>query len=232
MLLKDLRKPSQLNPIQAFPMKLKTLLIVATVFLLAACATVYTSQDFSKYQSRHQTVAILPFRVSIELKKLPDGVTSDQLRRAEVDEAYVFQKQLYNQLLVQYAKNRYTVAFQDVDKTNVLLERAGIKYENLSSSTKDEIAKILGVDAVISGQIRRGKPMSTGAAIVSTIFIGFSSTNKVIVNMAIHDGASAQLVWSYDHEVSGGLGSSAEGLAKSLMSSISKKFPYNKKNIK
>lgn len=212
-------------------MKLKAIMVVAVLFLLTACATVYTSQDFSQHQSRHQTVAILPFRVSIDLKKVPEGVTAEQLRRAEVDEAYLFQKQLYNQLLVQYGKQRYTVAFQDIDKSNVLLERAGIKYENISSSTKDEIAKILGVDAVISGQIRREKPMSTGAAILSTLFIGFSSTNKVTVNMAIHDGATAQLIWSYDHEVSGGLGSSAEGLAKSLMSSISKKFPYNRKNL-
>jgi len=212
-------------------MKLKSLFIAALVLFLAACATVYTAQDFSAHQTRHKTVAILPFRVSIDLKKLPEGVTSEQMRRAEVDEAYLFQKQLYNQLLVQYSKNRYTVNFQDIDKTNVMLERAGIKYENLSSSTKDELAKILGVDSVISGQIKREKPMSTGAAIFSTVFLGFSSTNKVTVNMAIHDGATAQLIWSYDHEVSGGLGSSAEGLAKSLMSSISKKFPYNRKNV-
>ena len=212
-------------------MKFKTFLIVTILFVLTACATVYTSQDFSQHQSRHKTVAILPFRVSIELKKVPDGVTADQLRGSEADEAYLFQKQLYNQLLVQYSKQRYTVSFQDIDKTNVLLERAGIKYENISSSTKDELAKILGVDSVISGQIKREKPMSTGAAIFSTIFVGFSATNKVTVNMAIHDGSSAQLIWSYDHEVSGGLGSSAEGLAKSLMASISKKFPYNRKNI-
>ena len=212
-------------------MKLKSLFVVALLLFLTACATVYTAQDFSSHQARHKTVAILPFRVSIELKKLPEGVTSEQMRRAEVDEAYLFQKQLYNQLLVQYSKNRYTVGFQDIDKTNVLLERAGIKYENLSSSTKDELAKILGVDSVISGQIKREKPMSTGAAIFSTLFIGFASTNKVNVNMAIHDGATRQLTWSYDHEVSGGLGSSAEGLAKSLMSSISKKFPYNRTNM-
>lgn len=211
-------------------MKFKATILLAVIFLLTACATIYTSQDFSQHQSRHKTVAILPFRVSIELKKLPEGVTAEQLRKSEVDEAYLFQKQLYNRLLVQYAKQRYTVEFQDIDKTNVLLERAGIKYENISSSTKDEIAKVLGVDSVISGQIKREKPMSTGAAIFSTLFIGFSATNKVNVNMAIHDGSSAQLIWSYDHEVQGGLGSSAEGLAKSLMSSISKKFPYNRKN--
>ena len=80
---------------------------------------------------------------------MPDDVTADQLCRSEADEAYLFQKQLYNQLLVQYSKQRYTVSFQDIDETNVLLERLGIKYENISSLTKDELSKILGVDSVI-----------------------------------------------------------------------------------
>ena len=66
--------------------------------------------------------------------------------------------------------------------------------------------------------------MSTGAAIFPTIFVGFSATNKVTVNMAIHDGSSDQLIWSYDHEVSGGLGSAAEGLAKSLWQAFPKYF--------
>lgn len=209
-------------------MKLRLACLLVLSLFLIACATVYTSQDFSQHQSRHKAVAILPFNVSIELKELPDGVTPEQLRESEFEEAYLFQRQLYNQLLVQYSKQRYTVEFQDIDRTNVLLERAGVEYGNLSSFTKDEIAKILGVDSVISGQIRRERPMSTGAAIVSTIFFGFGATNKVNVNMAIHDGASAQLIWSYDHEVQGGLGSSAEALAKSLMTSISRKFPYEK----
>ena len=211
-------------------MKFKLAIIVAISVLLSACATVYTAQDFSQHQSQHKTVAILPFRVDIELKKLPDGMTQEMLTSMEMDEAYLFQKQLYNQLLVQYGKQRYTVDFQDIDKTNVMLERAGVKYDNISSHTRDEIAKILGVDAVISGQIKREKPMSTGAAVASLLFLGFSNTNTVTINMAIHDGKSANLIWSFDHIVAGGLGSSPEGIAKSLMSSISKKFPYNRKN--
>jgi hypothetical protein len=43
-------------------------------------------------------------------------------------------------------QQNYNVSFQDVDKTNILLKKAGMldKYE----FTNDEIAKVLGVDAI------------------------------------------------------------------------------------
>lgn len=205
-----------------------SLIGLAALLLLTGCATVYTAEDFSTYQSQHKTTAILPYSVQIELKKLPEGVTQADLAKMEMDEGYVFQKVLYSQFLEQYSKGRYTVEFQDVDKTNTLLTRGGVNFDNMSSYTKDELATLLGVDSLISGNIRRDKPMSTGAAIASTLFFGFGSTNKVHVNMAVHDGATGNLLWSYDHEASGGLGSSPEGLAKSLMDNISKKFPYEK----
>lgn len=204
------------------------LVALAALMLMAGCATVYTAEDFSTYQAEHKTVAILPYSVQIELKKLPEGVTQDDIEKMEADESQVFQKVLYGQFLEQYSKGRYTVEFQDIDKTNTLLTRSDVNLDNMSSYTKDELSALLGVDALISGNIRRDKPMSTGAAIASTLFLGFGTTNKVHVNMAVHDGTSGNLLWSYDHEVSGGLGSSPEKLAKSLMDNISKKFPYER----
>jgi hypothetical protein len=88
---------------------------------------------------------------------------------------------------------------------------------------------MLGVDAMISGTIRRSQPMSTGAAIAVGVLFGVSGeTNRVDVNVNLHDGATGKLLWKYDHHESGALGSSSEGLAKSLMKGISKKFPYKR----
>ena len=203
-------------------------LVGLAIVLLAGCATVYTVEEFENYQAAHKTVAILPYTVQIELKKLPEGTTQADIERMENNEGYLFQKVLYSQFLQKYAKGQYTVEFQDVDKTNTLLMRSDIDLEDMKRYTKDELATLLGVDALISGNIKRDKPMGTGAAIASALLIGFSKTNKVHVNMAIHDGATGNLLWSYDHEVSGGLGSSPERLAKSLMKKIAKKFPYEK----
>jgi hypothetical protein len=109
------------------------------------------------------------------------------------------------------------------------LNKAAITHENLNQYTKEELRNILDVDALISGTIHRSKPMSTGTAVVLGVLFGvWGSTNEVNVSLNIHDGASGELLWKYDHKASGSVGSSSEGLAESLMKNISKKFPYKK----
>jgi hypothetical protein len=72
------------------------------------------------------------------------------------------------------------------------------------------------------------KPMGTGAAVVTTLLVGWGKSNEAKINLTIHDSESGTLVWSYDHTASGGVISSPEQLAKSLMRNIASKFPYKK----
>jgi hypothetical protein len=67
---------------------------------------------------------------------------------------------------------------------------------------------LLKVDAILTGTLVVSKQMSGGAAIASTLLFGFASTNEVTANIRIHDGASGELVWDYDHEMQGDLFSS------------------------
>lgn len=183
--------------------------------------------NFQELRERHQTVAVLPFSVTIDPTKLPKDWTTEMVTEAQRSEGENMQRQLYFRFIEQQEKGKYTVKFQDIDKTQALLTKAGITQGNLASFTKTELKDVLGVDALISGSIYRSKPMSTGAAIVTTVLFGFGgSTNKVNVTLNIHDAASGDLVWTYEHKASGGIGSSSEDLSKSLMKSISKKFPY------
>ena len=212
-------------------MKIKLNLIALSLaaFVLQACATVYTDDNFASYQEAHKEVAIIPFKVSIDAKNLPKDMNVDMLRQSELDEGVSFQKQMYSQFLNKYQKGAYSVKFQDVDKTNVLLKRNNMDAENLGDFTKAEIGKALGVDSLISGTIKRAKPMSTGAAVAAAFLVGISATNEVNVNVTLHDSQEGNLLWSYDHQVTGGLGSSPERLSKNLMKSMSKKFPYEAK---
>jgi hypothetical protein len=172
-------------------------------------------------------VAVLPFFVTVEAGKLPKNMDQATIDQMEKDESVTFQQQLYSMFLERQAKGEYTVEFQDVDETNALLAKANVNYDNLSDYTKAEIGNILGVDAMISGNIRRSRPMSTGAAITTAILFGVAgNTNRVDVNVNLHDTANGKLLWKLDHSESGSLGSSSEGLAKSLMKKVSKKFPY------
>lgn len=211
---------------------LKSLLLISVLCILVmGCntPTTYLATGFEDFQHAHRLVAILPFQVTIDPKKLPKDFSLEMAKEAEKDEAYNFQQQLYLRFLERQEKGEYTVKFQDVDDTNARLGKAGINSENLTNYTKAELKNILEVDALISGTISRERPMSTGLAVaLGALFGVWGSTNKVNVGLNIHDAPTGDLVWKYEHEASGSVGSSSEELAKSLMKSVSKKFPYKK----
>ena len=206
---------------------IRALLAAGALALLPSCATTYTAENFADYQAKHNTVAVLPFITTIDRRNLKSGFDPAALDAAEKDEAYLFQQQLVIEMLSRSQKGDFTVAFQPVDTTNVLLSRGGVEYEDLRAYTKDELGQMLGVDAVISGEIKRATPVGTGAAVASAFLAGAASpTNVVTVTMVVHDAETGGLVWAYDHRVQGSLGSSAEGLAKGLMRNSASKFPY------
>jgi len=213
-------------------MKIKLITLTVVAAQLSACSTpkVYTDEKFSNFQDTHKTVAILPFDVTVDPKNLPKDTDLTAISESEKQESDLFQRQLYSQFLEKYQKGKYTIKFQDIDETNVLLRRNDMDDEKALNFTKAEIGNILNVDSVISGTIKRSKPMKTGAAIASTFLLGFGASNEIAVNMSLHDSETGSLLWSYDHDVSGGIITSPEKLAKSLMKSSAKKFPYKVDN--
>lgn len=209
--------------------KMKRFVIGAIVLLLAGCATTYTTDDFYKYKGTHENVAILPFSVTMASGNRGDGVTKADLDAEAKAQALNFQRAVYTQFLERVEKDEVTVKFQDIDDTNALLRRAdGFDEQGRINLTKQEISELLGVDAVISASMTLSKPMGTGTAVVTTLLVGWGVTNEAKVNLTIHDGESGTLVWSYDHSASGGVISSPDQLAKSLMRNIASKFPYKK----
>jgi hypothetical protein len=132
---------------------------------------------------------------------------------------------MYNRFLRK--NDQFYINFQDVDKTNMILTRNKIDIENLVEYSKDELARLLEVDAVISGNVITTKPMSTGAAIVVGALFGFwGSTNTADVTVSLHDGKDSKLLWKFNHVYSGSVGSSPEQLTNAMMNPISRKFPY------
>jgi len=207
--------------------------VLGSAFLilsLAGCGPkIYISPDFDTVKQTHHTVAILPFKVNYDAGKLPKDIDEAGLAQMRREESAAFQQELYSRFLERQAKGEYTIEFQDVDQTKALLAKFAVDYDNIDHYTKTELREMLGVDAMISGTIRRSQPMSTGAAIAMGVLFGSSGpTNRVDVNVNLHDGATGKLLWKFDHSESGALGSSSEGLAKSLMKGISKKFRYKK----
>ena len=210
---------------------MKKILLFALICLtLASCGPeIYQAPSFSQVKESHKVVAVLPFEVLIESRKLPKGVTPEMIATQQRDYGYGIQSDVYGYFLKEMSKGKYTVNFQDVSKTNALLNSAGLSYDDLRLKSKEEVCKLLGVDAIVSGKATMSKPMSDGAAIAVGLLIGaWGPTNSVNTTITIHEGNAGDLMWKYDYLASGSIGSSRQSLTNALMRNSSKKFPYKK----
>ncbi len=216
-----------LSPKLALPPVAGLLLAVLLPTPLLAGAQRYTHPDFANLTKDHKVIAILPFKVNIDTAHLPKQVTLEMIAKSEKEESVEFQRELYARFLQRAQDGEYRIGFQDVDQTNALLAKAGIDPDSLGLRTKDEIAKILGVDALVSGTVHQARPPSAGASIALSIFGG--TTQRVDINMVVHNGADGVLLWSYDHTDKGTIGDSVPAMTKSLLKKVAGNFPYRVK---
>ena len=193
--------------------------VLMTLVLFAACANVYTAPGARAAAREHRIVAVIPPKVTIAPQR---KVPADAIAAQQELESENFQREIASWLLKRKQQGRMTVDVQETDETMALLERAG--YFSDGRMTPAEIAEALGVDAVLTSNISMAKPMSTGAAIASAVLLGFSNTNEIGASMVLYDGG--ERLWSYDHTVAGGLGSTPGSVTNALMRNASKKLPY------
>src|SRR5258706_14760237 len=81
----------------------------------------YLNPQFTELTKTHKRVAILPFKVMIDLKHMPKNMTVEMGQQNAKEEGLEFQKQLYSRLLQKSESEGYTVGFQDVDQRNAAL---------------------------------------------------------------------------------------------------------------
>lgn len=208
--------------------RIKFISIVLLSITLASCGpTIYKASNFDENKENVRKLAILPFEVTIDMKRLPKGVTPESIKNSEEKTGYKIQDNAYTWFLKR--EKDYSVGFQDISKTNSLLKHSNITYEMIASEDKSELCKLLGVDAVISGKAAMARPMSDGAAVALGVLFGaWGNTNNVNTSIVIHD-TKGDLLWKYDYNASGSVGSNTTSLTDALMRNASRKFPYKSK---
>jgi hypothetical protein len=188
---------------------------------------VFESPKLKELTKGHKLVAILPFTTTLSYKKQPKNFDFEANKQKEKTMSTSIQSSMYT-FLLRKADN-YSVEFQDVEKTNILLKKKGL-VDSLDVLTKDEIAKALGVDAVISGKYENEQTKSEAGAIVTTVLFGGlgSKTGAGALTMVINDGPSGDLLWRFFKSMNDGVFSSSDELIDRMMRKVSRNFPYSK----
>lgn len=207
------------------------ILLFAFLINVNAQTNLYENPEFDDIAKSHRIIAIVPFKTKVKLRpKQMKDMTSEQLDRLEKAEGEGIQAALYSWFLKRKKRgDMNTVDIQDVRTTTAILNKKDINYDNILDYTPQELAQILGVDSVISGDFETNKPMSEGASLALGLLVGFGgATNSALINMSVHNAENGTLLWNYNKKVKGGLGSSSEDLINVLMRKASRRLSYTK----
>lgn len=187
---------------------------------------IYGDGNLTGIIKRHKTVAILPFDVSITHRKQNEALSAEMNTQQELTMSENIQSSMYTFLLRK--RNDYSVEFQDIEKTNILLKRAGM-LDKLNDFTKDEIAKVLGVDAIVSGKFENEQTRSDKQARSNALWLGTGGkTGSGTLTMILNNGEDGKMIWRFYKTMDDNYRKSTDDIIESLMRKLSRNFPYSK----
>lgn len=198
----------------------------------AQSKAIYVNPEFKSFLAKHEVLAVLPFKTTMKLRpRQMEKLSEQEFMDLQLKEGFGVQNALHSYFLKKKAKKGYTVDFQDPSRTNTLLKKAGVTYDNIEDFLPEELAKICGVDGIIHGIMHTSKPMSDGASIALGLLVGFygpTNSGNIIIN--VNDGETGTLLWKYDKQLSRSLGSDTNTMVDAIMRKASRKFPYTLDN--
>lgn len=139
-------------------------------------------------------IAILPFTVFIDTTNLPSDINeAGVLRRSDMNR-YRFQRALHTWFIKK--KGKYALLFQDVVTTNLLLKQAGLT-DSINTYTINKLCSILGVDAVIFGNVYVTHQRETVGREVMRQVVGIDvgPNSKILINLNLYN-SSGNIGWS------------------------------------
>ena len=183
-----------------------------------------TSSHRQSLKFRNKTIAILPFEVFTSVKHLPQGVSFSMLDSIEKKKGYVMQRDLYRYLLRESAQLKRRVKFQDVNITNLILKKQGIKNEDVFKMPEQELAQILDVDIVIACNLYQYKKRLNRNEKNFKNLEGVN--NKISTVLYVYERETGRLEWKYDNSQSGFPSSYAADAIKGLLRKAAREFPF------
>lgn len=202
-------------------------LIFVSTLTMNAQKQIFETSNMEEIISTHKTVAILPFGTTISYRKQPKDFNAAANKEEEIKLGLDMQTVMYTFLLRK--SSNYSVVVQDVEKTNILLRKNNL-MDKLVETSPEELAEILGVDAVIKCSYAYQKTKSEGGAIALTLLVGFGTGSVATgaLTMQINDGKNGGLIWRYYKQMAEDVMSSPNAMMERMMRKVGRNFPYEK----
>lgn len=212
---------------------------LAALIIISCGHKYYTASNFSQETRNHRLVAVLPAEM-IFTGTRPKNLTDADIAEIEENESRAFQISLYNSIL-KYANTRKyetTVNFQDVSTTLKLLENNGVSLRDSWHQNDKELAKLLGVDAIIRMRIQKQRYMSDlasygvymGQRIANTLGLFVPVTNKTNdINASCNLISNSKTLWNDHYTRASNWNSPANEVIEGITENFGKHFPYKRK---
>lgn len=222
---------------------MKNLILMAIVFAMCttSCKRYYQISDFEQLTQDHKQIAILPFEI-YTYGHVPQKVTPETIEEIEKIESTTFQSNFFTKVLSSTRRGGKPlhIKLQHYSKTNSIIEENGLTIKETWSMNPEELAKMLGVDAVVKARIEKDQffsdGLSAGIDISRDIISIFTDRNPVVVsdiNKEIVSDYSlvsdeGTVLWSIGYRNGADWKIQAEQLVASINRRSSRRFPYRK----
>jgi hypothetical protein len=206
------------------------ILSILVVFMINtnsyAQKNIYKNLRFDQLSQHHEILAILPFSSQVNLSSIIEESTKNEL---EINEGKAVQEALESYFLKFKKRKKFSINFQNTNKTNSLLTQHHINYTNIDLYTTKELCEILGVDVIITGNIALNVLLSKGLNeedfSLMDYFLG-RSFGRIAIKLS--DGVSGKLLWKYEKDIDRKTGKNTKELIDVMMKAAGRKFPYDK----
>jgi hypothetical protein len=168
------------------------------VLLVTSCSRpkYYASTNFMRLTENHKLIAVLPAEI-IFTGKQPKNMTPESIAAMEEQESLGFARSLASGIL-RNANSRYYYLFinvQDVYTTRKMLEEHNISIRQSWTYDDKELAKILGVDAVVRMHVQLKRYMSDMAS------YGVGVGRQVLSEIGANNGFSVPYIPNKTNDV-------------------------------
>lgn len=202
-----------------------------------AQTNLFVHPEAETYVSQTKTMAIMPIDASFFINPIDFASLSDRdIPKIERKMAYEIQKSMHSWFLKRRKRGKVRVSIQPTIQTNQILQNNDMDPLFVSDLSVTELCDILGVDALVVGNLETDKLLpdfvSVGIIALEMFNILPSSdnnppNNSATLSLQIYH-SNGDLVVDYLKHVEGHLGSSQSSLINKLMRKATRRIPYTK----